>query len=69
MMRKFFFYAERLPETIANLASFEHWRKTIEREQPRLLFIPLERLKRHEAQAITGRNFPKYSLLMVWSCP
>lgn len=53
------FYAERLPDTIANLASFEHWRKTIEREQPRLLFIPLERLKRHDAEAITEAQFPK----------
>ncbi len=55
----FAFYAERLPETIANLASFEHWRKTIEKEQPRLLFIPLERLKRHDAGAITEAQFPK----------
>ncbi|HMY41073.1 MAG TPA: DUF3418 domain-containing protein, partial [Marinagarivorans sp.] len=55
----FTFYAERLPETIANLASFEHWRKTCEREQPRLLFIPMARLKRHDAQAITEAQFPK----------
>ncbi len=57
------FYAERLPEVIANLAGFEHWRKTIEREQPRLLFIPLEHLKRHDAQAITEVQFPKILIL------
>ncbi|HEY6528442.1 MAG TPA: ATP-dependent RNA helicase HrpA [Cellvibrionaceae bacterium] len=59
----FTFYSDRLPDVIANLAGFEHWRKTTEREQPKLLFMLLDLLKQHDAQLITDAQFPK--LLLV----
>jgi len=52
------FYEQRLPESIVNLAGFEHWRKGIEKEQPQCLFLQRETLMRHAAEGITEAQFP-----------
>lgn len=54
----FDFYNERIPETVVNLANFEHWRKKAEIAQPGLLEIPQDRLMQHAAQDITQAQFP-----------
>jgi len=54
----FAFYHERLPENIINRAGFEHWRKTVETQDPRYLYIPRERLMQHSATAVTEAQFP-----------
>jgi len=52
------FYDARLPEDVHNGTDFERWRKTIEREDPKRLFLRREDLMRHEAAGITTENFP-----------
>jgi len=52
------FYDARLPEGIHNGADFERWRKEVEREDPKRLFLRREDLMRHEAAGITTENFP-----------
>ncbi len=54
----FTFYSERIPADIVNLAGFEHWRKEVERAQPRLLYIDRDTLMRHDAREITEAQFP-----------
>lgn len=54
----FDFYNERIPADVINLAGFEHWRKTTEQQQPRLLFMDRETLMRHDASHITESQFP-----------
>ena len=53
------FFNERLPVDIVNLAGFEHWRKEIEQQQPKLLFLTQEQLMRHGADQVTEAQFPK----------
>jgi ATP-dependent helicase HrpA len=54
----FDFYDERIPQDVINLAGFEAWRKKVEQQQPKLLFIDRERLMRHSASDITQAQFP-----------
>jgi ATP-dependent helicase HrpA len=54
----FDFYNERIPESVNNWISFESWRKKAEEENPTLLFIPRERLMRHNAGEVTQAQFP-----------
>ncbi|MDF3013316.1 MAG: hrpA [Cellvibrio sp.] len=54
----FDFYNERIPETVVNLAGFEAWRKKVEQENPKLLFLTREILMRHGAGDITQAQFP-----------
>ncbi len=54
----FRFYDERLPADIVTAAQFEQWRKRAEANEPRLLFVPRERLMRHAAETITEAQFP-----------
>ena len=59
----FAFYDERIPAGIHNGAAFEHWRKEIEREQPKLLYLKKDDLMRHEAAGITTEQFPPQLLM------
>ena len=54
------FYNERLAEEIVDAASFEAWRKTIEREDPKRLFLTRDELMRHAAQHVTETQFPEW---------
>jgi ATP-dependent helicase HrpA len=54
----FNFYNERIPEHVNNWISFENWRKKTEQTDPRILFIPRERLMRHGADSVTEAQFP-----------
>ena len=54
----FRFYAERIPADIVTAAQFEHWRKKIEVQQPRLLFVDPMQLMRHAAEHVTEAQFP-----------
>ncbi len=54
----FRFYDERIPAAIVTAAQFEQWRKREESREPRVLFIPRERLMRHAAETITEAQFP-----------
>ncbi|MCK8515674.1 ATP-dependent RNA helicase HrpA [Methylonatrum kenyense] len=52
------FYAQRVPEHVVDLKSFEAWRRKAEKDSPRLLFMEQTELMRHEADSVTGRRFP-----------
>ncbi|MDD2914070.1 MAG: ATP-dependent RNA helicase HrpA [Gallionella sp.] len=54
----FAFYDERVPKHIHNGAAFEHWRKEVERDNPKLLYLKKDDLMRHEAAGITTDQFP-----------
>lgn len=52
------FYDERIPESVVSRASFDQWRKTVEKDQPRLLFIEREQLMQRDAGEVTEAQFP-----------
>ena len=52
------FYDAKLPEDVVDLASFEHWRKAAERDDPKCLQLTREQLMRHDAEGITTERFP-----------
>ncbi len=52
------FYDNRIPAGIHNGAAFEVWRKEVERETPKLLYLQRDDLMRHEAAGITTDQFP-----------
>ncbi|SIR35523.1 ATP-dependent helicase HrpA [Aromatoleum tolulyticum] len=52
------FYEAKLPEDILDLPSFEAWRKTAEKAEPKLLHLSRDQLMRHEAEGITTDRFP-----------
>lgn len=56
----FRFYDERLPADITTAKRFEQWREKIERETPKILFVPRERLMRHAAESISEAQFPDH---------
>ena len=53
------FYAERLPDGVHSLATFERWREDAERSDPRMLFLTREALMRHAAAHVTEELFPE----------
>ncbi|MEY4591243.1 MAG: hypothetical protein RIR18_138 [Pseudomonadota bacterium] len=62
----FAFYDQRIPQAnetehaIHNGATFEDWRKTIERTEPKRLHLSKDDLMRHEAAGITTEAFPHH---------
>ena len=59
----FAFYDARIPQEfnghgMHNGATFEHWRKQVERDEPKMLFLKKDDLMRHEAAGITTDQFP-----------
>jgi ATP-dependent helicase HrpA len=52
------FYDHLIPEGIHNGATFDHWRKSAEQENPKLLFLAKDDLMRHSAAGVTTEAFP-----------
>ena len=52
------FYDHLIPEGIHNGATFDHWRKTAEQDNPKLLFMAKDDLMRHSAAGVTTEAFP-----------
>lgn len=52
------FYDERIAQECFNLASFEHWRKQQEKNNPEFLYIPQELVMHHAASHISDAQFP-----------
>ena len=55
----FAFYDAKIPAGIFNGASFEKWRETAEKGNPKLLCLTKEELMRHAAAGITEEQFPE----------
>jgi ATP-dependent helicase HrpA len=56
----FAFYDSLIPEGIHNGATFDHWRKEAERDDPKLLFLAKDDLMRHSAAGVTTEAFPHH---------
>ena len=54
----FAFYDSIIPEGIHNGATFDHWRKEAEQDNPKLLFLARDDLMRHSAAGVTTEAFP-----------
>ncbi len=54
----FAFYDHIIPEDIHNGATFDHWRKSAEQENAKLLFLAKDDLMRHSAAGVTTEAFP-----------
>ena len=54
------FYDSLIPEDIHNGATFDHWRKAAEQENPKLLFLARDDLMRHSAAGVTTEAFPHH---------
>ncbi len=52
------FYDHLIPADIHNGATFDHWRKTAEQDNPKLLFLARDDLMRHSAAGVTTEAFP-----------
>ncbi|NOX10094.1 MAG: ATP-dependent RNA helicase HrpA [Gammaproteobacteria bacterium] len=52
------FYDERIPVGICSGVDFDSWRKKIEKDQPRLLYLSRDALMQHDAAQITEQRFP-----------
>ncbi len=53
------FYDQRLPATIHSGASFEHWRKQAERDNPEALFFDRSELLRDEEPELSEQDYPR----------
>jgi len=56
----FAFYDSIIPEGIHNGATFDHWRKEAERDNPKLLYLSKDDLMRHSAAGVTTEAFPHH---------
>ena len=52
------FYDRVLPEEVVNGITLDQWRKKVEREQPKILFLTKEDLTRHDEGQISDWDFP-----------
>ena len=59
----FEFYKQRIPDHIVNGAGFEKWRKKVEKDSPKLLFLSREDLMKHQAVHVTDDSFPDQILV------
>ncbi|HSI24192.1 MAG TPA: ATP-dependent RNA helicase HrpA [Methylotenera sp.] len=55
----FAFYDAKIPADIFQAATFEKWRETAEKDNPKLLYLTRDDLMRHGADAITAVQFPE----------
>ncbi|MBP6115459.1 MAG: ATP-dependent RNA helicase HrpA [Neisseriaceae bacterium] len=54
------FYAAKIPATICDIRSFEKWRKSIEAENPKHLYLSRDDLMQHAAEHVTEAQFPEW---------
>jgi ATP-dependent helicase HrpA len=52
------FYEERLPPEVVSGVTFEGWRKSAERDNPKVLWMSREDITRKEDDSVHDRNFP-----------
>ena len=52
------FYDQRLPSDIDSGASFDRWRRRIERDHPEALYFDRQSVMTHDAAAVTAERFP-----------
>ncbi|MGR9045251.1 MAG: ATP-dependent RNA helicase HrpA [Gammaproteobacteria bacterium] len=54
------FYDKKIPETVVNGITFDQWRKTTERDNPKILFLTKEDLTREKDASINEWEFPDH---------
>ena len=60
---RFDFYNAKIPAGIYNGPLFEKWRKSVERQSPRILFMSRRDLMAHSASDVTQELFPDHLLI------
>ncbi|MBD3670731.1 MAG: ATP-dependent RNA helicase HrpA [Gammaproteobacteria bacterium] len=63
------FYDELIPQGIFSGAQFEKWRKQLEHDNPRALYLERDYLMRHSAGEITTHSYPDQFQLGALSLP
>lgn len=53
------FYDSKIPADVVGTVTFEKWRRTAEKSNPKLLYLTKSELMRHDAAGITTDLFPK----------
>ncbi len=66
---RFDFYDARIPAGIYAGAAFEAWRRQVERQQPKILFMTPRDLMLHDASRITQDLFPDVLAFNDWCFP
>jgi ATP-dependent helicase HrpA len=54
------FYDARVPEDVYDGPGFEAWRKRVERDEPRVLYLSREALMQRDADEVTGGAYPDH---------
>ncbi|MCK5829552.1 MAG: ATP-dependent RNA helicase HrpA [Methylococcales bacterium] len=54
------FYETKLPEEVVNGITLDKWRKTVEKETPKFLFLTKEDLTRHDEEHISDWDYPDH---------
>ncbi|MGR9116648.1 MAG: ATP-dependent RNA helicase HrpA [Gammaproteobacteria bacterium] len=54
------FYDKKIPETVVNSITFDQWRKTVERDNPKFLFLTKDDLTREQDATINEWDFPDH---------
>ncbi|MCK5477376.1 MAG: DUF3418 domain-containing protein, partial [Methylococcales bacterium] len=54
------FYNNKLPEQVVNGITLDKWRKTVEKETPKLLFLTKEDLTREDDERISDWDYPDH---------
>ena len=54
------FYDQKLPESVVNGITLDQWRKTVERENPKLLFLTKADLTREQEGKVNEWDFPDH---------
>jgi len=63
------FYRQLVPNTITNLAGFEHWRKAQEKNDEHVLLLSQELLLRRDTSDVSEQQFPDQLRLGDYSVP
>lgn len=65
----FHFYDERIPEGIYNSKKFDSWRKGVEKDNAKILYLSRDYLMQHSAGDITEEQYPKQLIINNTALP
>ncbi|KAF3977651.1 MAG: ATP-dependent RNA helicase HrpA [Methylococcales symbiont of Iophon sp. n. MRB-2018] len=57
------FYHKKLPEQVVNGITLDKWRKTVEKESPKILFLSKQDLTRQEDETVSDRDYPDHKMV------
>ncbi|KAF3983572.1 MAG: ATP-dependent RNA helicase HrpA [Methylococcales symbiont of Hymedesmia sp. n. MRB-2018] len=57
------FYHQKLPEQVVNGITLDKWRKTAEKESPKILFLSKQDLTRQEDETVSEQDYPDHKMV------